>query len=89
LAAGTTLHGHRAGEALEVDWADMTLSVIDAGVAREAQPHLDWFSEHHTSISVIADSRKMLGRLIGFHLRASGCHTMKHAQGFAPIRADR
>ena len=28
---------HRAGEALEVDWAGMTLSVIDAGVAREAQ----------------------------------------------------
>ncbi len=28
---------HRAGEALEVDWAGMTLAVIDAGVAREAQ----------------------------------------------------
>ena len=28
---------HRAGAALEVDWAGMTLSVIDAGVAREAQ----------------------------------------------------
>jgi transposase len=28
---------HRAGEALEVDWAGMTLSVINAGVAREAQ----------------------------------------------------
>jgi transposase len=28
---------HRAGAALEVDWAGMTLPVIDAGVAREAQ----------------------------------------------------
>jgi transposase len=28
---------HRAGEALEVDWAGMTLPVIEAGVAREAQ----------------------------------------------------
>jgi transposase len=28
---------HRAGEALEVDWAGMTLPVIDAGNAREAQ----------------------------------------------------
>jgi transposase len=28
---------HRAGEALEVDWAGMTLAVIDAGVARQAQ----------------------------------------------------
>jgi len=28
---------HRAGAALEVDWAGMTLAVIDAGVAREAQ----------------------------------------------------
>jgi transposase len=28
---------HRAGEALEVDWAGMRLAVIDAGVAREAQ----------------------------------------------------
>ena len=28
---------HRAGEALEVDWAGMTLSVIDQGVVRQAQ----------------------------------------------------
>ena len=28
---------HRAGAALEVDWAGMTLPVIDGGVAREAQ----------------------------------------------------
>ncbi len=28
---------HRAGAAFEVDWAGMTLTVIDAGVAREAQ----------------------------------------------------
>src|SRR5271165_6197848 len=28
---------HRAGEALEVDWAGMTLSIIDQGVVRQAQ----------------------------------------------------
>jgi transposase len=28
---------HRAGAALEVDWAGMTLPVVDAGIAREAQ----------------------------------------------------
>src|SRR5271169_6636625 len=28
---------HRAGEALEVDYAGMTLSVIDKGVVRQAQ----------------------------------------------------
>ena len=28
---------HRAGAALEVDWAGMTLPVVDAGMAREAQ----------------------------------------------------
>jgi transposase len=28
---------HRAGEALEVDWAGMTLSIVDHGVARPAQ----------------------------------------------------
>ena len=28
---------HRAGEALEVDWAGMTLSIIDNGVVRQSQ----------------------------------------------------
>jgi transposase len=28
---------HRAGEALEVDWAGMTLSIIDKGIVRQAQ----------------------------------------------------
>ena len=28
---------HHAGAALEVDWAGMTLPVVDTGVAREAQ----------------------------------------------------
>jgi hypothetical protein len=31
---------HRAGEALEVDYAGMTLSVIDKGVVRQAHRQL-------------------------------------------------
>jgi hypothetical protein len=37
LAPPTMRRQHRVGEALEVDWAGITLSIIDDGVVRQAQ----------------------------------------------------